>query len=140
MEAVDIRGLLAQLREEHCELNHGPGTRFEKRVAVDYIIQPLSYIPNDTEEIAVREMIVPVCTDCIETMQGNDWTLFYCTECCSSLWVHKKFAPHNSHHNILWMRGCAECSFEFGGLYSNEIMAIKGNPLFVSRMEVPAAA
>ena len=78
MDATEKLALLAQLETECCELNHGPDTHHEKRAAVDYIIQPFGYTVNDIEEVAVREMIVPVCAECAEALQGNDWTLFYC--------------------------------------------------------------
>lgn len=140
MNAVDILGLLAHLEEETCELNHGPETDNEKHPAVDYIIQPFGYTVNEIEEVGVREMIVPVCTDCSEALQGNDWTLFYCIECCSSQWVYRKFAKNRYRHKILWLRGCPECSREFGGLYFSDLRALIDNPVFVSRLETPKVA
>ena len=136
MDAINQLGLMAQLDNEFCELNHGPKTHQEKRPAVDYIIQPFGYNVNEIEEVAVREMIVPVCTDCAEALQGNEWTLFYCFECCSSQWVNRRYAKNRYRHNILWMRGCPECSEEFGGLYFSDIKAIAENVLFMSRLPV----
>jgi hypothetical protein len=140
MNAIEKLGLLAQLEEEFCELNHGPDTHHEKRPAVDYIIQPFGYNVNEIEEVCVREMIVPVCTDCSEALHGNDWILFYCFECCSSQWVNKKFAKNRYHHNILWLRGCPACSKEFGGLYFSDLKALVDNPLFLSPMVVSEVA
>lgn len=140
MNAIDKLGLLAQLEHEFCELNHGPDTYLEKRPAVDYIIQPFGYNVNEIEEASVREMIVPVCTDCSEALQGDDWTLFYCFECCSSQWVYKKFAKNRYRHNILWLRGCPACSEEFGGLYFSDLKALVDRPVFVSRMVVSEVA
>lgn len=140
MNAIDILGLLAQLVDETCELNHGPGTHDEKRPAVDYIIQPFGYTVNEIEEVSVREMIVPVCTDCSEALQGNDWTLFYCLECCSSQWVYKKFAKNRYRHKILWLRGCPACSSEFGGLYFSDLQALVDNPVFLSHLEASKVA
>lgn len=134
MDAINILGLLAQLEDEYCELNHGPDTDHEKRQAVDYIIQPFGYSVNEIEEVAVRELVVPVCGECSEALQNNDWTLFYCIECCSSQWVNRKLARNRYRHNILWLRGCPECSEEFGGLYFTDLKAIVDNPLFASRL------
>jgi hypothetical protein len=140
MDAVDKLGLLAHLEEEYCELNHGPDTEHEKRAAVDYLIQPFGYTVNDIEEIAVREMVVPVCPDCVDALQGNEWILLYCFECCGSQWVYKKFAKNRYRHNILWLRGCPECSMEFGGLYFTDLKAIADNPLFARWVSTSSAA
>ena len=140
MDAINTLGLLAQLEEEYCELNHGPGTHNERRPAVDYIIQPFGYNVNEIEEVAMREMIVPVCIECAKALQGNEWTLFYCFECCSSQWVYKKFTKNRYRHNILWLRGCPECSEEFGGLYFTEYKALKGNPMFMRQMPISDVA
>ncbi len=140
MDAVDKLGLLAHMAEEYCELNHGPDTGNEKRAAVDYIIQPFGYTVNDIEEVAVREMVVPVCEDCIEALQGDEWTLLYCFECCSSQWVCRKFAKNRYRHHILWLRGCPECSMEFGGLYFTDLKAIADNPLFLRWVSTSSAA
>ena len=131
MNAIDILALLAQLEEEHCELNHGPDTDRKMFPAADYIVQPFGYSVTELEEVAVREMVVAVCTECAETLQGNDWTLLYCFECCSRQWVHRKLSQNRYRHNILWLRGCPECSEEFGGLYFTEYKALKGNPMFM---------
>lgn len=140
MDAVDIVELMAQLEEEHCELNHGPDSQDEKRTAVDYIVQPFGYTVNEIEDVVVREMIIPVCAECAEAVQGNEWVLFYCFECCSSHWVYKQFSKLIYRHNILWLRGCPECSETLDGLYFTDIQAITGNPTFVSRMSIPEAA
>ena len=121
MDAIDKLGLLAQLDKECCELNHGPDTDHDKRAAVDYIIQPFGYTKNEVEEVAVREMTIPICAECAEALQGDDWTLFYCFECSSSQWVYREFTKNRYRHNILWLRGCPECSENLGGLYFTEI-------------------
>jgi len=40
MHEVERLALLAQLGEEFCELNHGPGTRREDFPASDYLVMP----------------------------------------------------------------------------------------------------
>ncbi len=140
MDATEKLALLAQLETECCELNHGPDTHHEKRAAVDYIIQPFGYTVNDIEEVAVREMIVPVCAECAEALQGNDWTLFYCFDCCGSQWLYRKFAKNQYRHNILWLRGCPECQEDFGGLYFTDLKALMDNPVFVSQVSIPNVA
>lgn len=133
MDAINHVGLMAQLGNEHCELNHGPETHSEKHPAVDYIIQPFGYNVNEIEEVSVRDMIVPVCAECAESLQGNDWTLLYCFECCSSQWINRSISKNRYRHSILWLHGCPKCSNEFGGLYFSDIKAIFENPVFVGQ-------
>lgn len=126
MNAIDRLQLLAELSEEFCELNHGPDTRRENFPASDYIVMPFGYSEDDRQEIAVRELVVPVCHDCARALIGNDWTLLYCFECANSRWVYRELAKNRYRHHILWLRGCPDCSNEFGGLYFNDISAVVG--------------
>ena len=140
MNAVDRLALLANLEEECCELNHGPDTGHLKIPAVDYIIQPFGYSASEIEEVAVRELVVPVCSDCASALQGNEWTLVYCFECCSSQWIYRRYAKNQYRHHILWLRGCPKCTYEFGGLYFSDLKALVDYPLFLSRIGDIAAA
>jgi len=121
MNAIERLQLLAELDGEHCELNHGPDTRGEDFPAVDYIVIPFGYKIDEAQEVAAREMVIPVCAECAEALTGEEWTLLYCFECNSSQWVSRKLAKNRYRHHILWLRGCPDCSYEFGGLYFNEI-------------------
>jgi len=140
MDTIDTAWLLAHLKEDYCELNHGPGTLHDRRSAVDYIIQPFVYTQNNINDIAVREMIVPVCADCLEDMQGSDWALTYCIECCSSQWVYKKFVQNQYRNNILWLRGCTECGETADSMHAADIKGITGNPLLMSKLSQANAA
>ena len=140
MDAIDKLGLLANLQGESCELNHGPNTRREKHPAVDYIIQPFGYNVNEIEEVSVREMLVPVCAECAEALRGNEWTLFYCFECCSSHWVYRAFARNRYRHHILWLKGCPECASEFAGLYFSDLESIVEVPHFLTRLTIAEVA
>ena len=140
MDAIDTLGLLAQLEEEFCELNHGPDTSHEKHPAVDYIIQPFGYSVNEVEDFTTREMVVPVCGTCAEALHGNEWTLLYCFECNSSQWVSRSLAINRYRHNVLWLRGCPHCSEEFGGIYFTDFKAVVENSLFSSMLSIPKIA
>ena len=132
MDEIDRLQLLAQLIEEHCELNHGPGTRPEDYPASDYIIVPVGYAKNNVEEVAVRELVVPVCLECAQALLEDEWTLLYCFDCGASRWVCRKFARNAYRHHILWLKGCPDCTYEFGGLYFSEIPKIAGHPEFMA--------
>jgi hypothetical protein len=120
MNAIDRLQLLAELENGFCELNHGPGTDSRDYPASDYLVMPMGYQENPHVEVAAREMVIPVCAGCIDALLGDEWTLFYCFDCCSSQWVHRQLARFNYRHHLLWLRGCPECTTEFGGLYFND--------------------
>jgi hypothetical protein len=120
MNAIDRLELLANLKNEHCELNHGPNTDHEKRPAIDYIVQLIGHDAGGGIEVASREMVIPICADCSEALQGNEWTLLYCLECCGNQWVNREYAKNRYRHSILWLRGCPKCTGKFGGLYFTE--------------------
>lgn len=132
MHETDRLRLLAELTTECCELNHGPGTRRADFPASDYLVLPFGYHESETSEVAVREMVVPVCHECATALLGEEWTLLYCFECCSSQWIHRGLARNRYRHHILWLRGCPHCTNEFGGLYFNDFKALTDVPLFLS--------
>lgn len=120
MDEIDELHLIADLSESFCELNHGPQTIKEDFPASDYIIVPFGYKKDEVIDVAAREMVIPICSECAMALLGNDWTLIYCFECNSSQWVYRKMAKNKYRHNILWLRGCIKCNNEFGGLYFND--------------------
>ena len=132
MNEIDQIRLLADLEEEHCELNHGPNTKPEDNPATDYIIIPIGYQENSIESVTVRELVIPVCFDCAQALLHDEWTLLYCFECSQSRWIYRPLARNSYRHHILWLRGCPDCTNEFGGLYFNDLQQITGTVEFVS--------
>ncbi len=133
MNEIDRLQLLSELSHDFCELNHGPDSRKEDHPASDYIVMPFGYAENEITDVAAREMVVPVCLECAEALLGEEWTLLYCFECCSSQWVNRKLAKNRYRHHILWLRGCPHCACEFGGLYFNDLTAITDNANLLAR-------
>jgi hypothetical protein len=123
MDAIDKVILMAELSNEHCSLNHGPGTGSDKISAADYVVMPIGYAENDVQDVAVRQLVIPVCFDCALALKGDEWTLLYCFECANSRWICRKLAKNNFRHHILWLRGCPDCTNEFGGLYFTDVSA-----------------
>jgi hypothetical protein len=124
MHETDRLRLLAELDTDFCELNHGPDTSQENFPASDYIVTPFGYSENEIEEVAARELVVPVCHECTQALLGDEWTLLYCFECCSNQWIYRNFAQNKYRHHILWLKGCPHCAKEFGGLYFNDLEAV----------------
>ncbi len=121
MDAIDKVTMMAELSHDHCSLNHGPGISNEHIPAADYIVMPMGYAEAAGKDIAVRELVIPVCFDCALALKGNEWTLLYCFECAESRWVYRKLAKNRYRHHILWLRGCPDCTNKFGGLYFTDI-------------------
>lgn len=133
MNEIDKLRLMVELTNEYCELNHGPDTRREDFPASDYIVMPFGYEENEVTDIAIRELVVPVCYGCATALLGNEWTLIYCFECCCSQWVNRKLAKNNYRDHLLWLRGCPQCTNEFGGLYFNDFKAVADSAMFLTR-------
>lgn len=140
MNPIDKLHLLAELPGEFCELNHGPDTRREDFPAVDYLVMPFGYTESEAEEVSVRDLVVPVCRECAEALLGEEWTLAYCFECCSSHWISRRHARLQYRHHVLWLRGCPHCTNKFGGLYFNDFKALTEAPMFLGRQEEVVAA
>lgn len=132
MDAIDKLHLLADLGESHCELNHGPGADNNEWPAVDYIVLPLGYQDSELIEVAARELVIPICAECAGALMAEEWTLLYCFECNSSHWVHRQHAKNDYRHHLLWLRGCPDCTNEFGGLYFNDYKGVATEAQFLS--------
>ncbi len=133
MYETDRLRLLAELTHEFCELNHGPDTHREDYPAIDYLVMPFGYAEDEVVEVAAREIVIPVCGECIEALTGEEWTLLYCFDCCSSQWVYREFAKNNYRHHVLWLRGCPSCTSEFGGLYFNDYRAVTDEAMLLAQ-------
>lgn len=121
--------LLAELETAHCALNHGKETKAEDYKAVDYIITSIGTRTEDHQEKSVRELVIPICRECAEALQGEEWTLLYCFECAASRWVFRALAKNRYRHHVLWLKGCPDCTKKFGGLYFNDFPQEGGHHL-----------
>ncbi len=81
MDEIDKVRMMAELVHDHCDLNHGPGINNKSIAAADYIVMPFGYKEAEDREVAVRELIIPVCYECVLALKGDEWTLLYCFEC-----------------------------------------------------------
>ena len=131
MDAIDKVKMMAELPFDHCSLNHGPGMNNNNIPAADYVVMPFGYKERQDTEVVVRELVIPVCCECVQALKGNEWTLLYCFECAESRWVCRKLAKNCYRHHILWLRGCPDCSNTFGGLYFTD-MPCYGNPVYLA--------
>ena len=123
MIETDEVHMLAGLAGTYCQLKHAPGSKEEDYPAVDYIVAPVGNIATEEEETKIS---IPVCQECAEALQGDEWTLVYCVDCLSSHWVLRAVARLNYRHHILWLKGCPDCGGKFGGLYFTDSIEGKG--------------
>lgn len=132
MNEIEKIRLLADLEEEHCELNHGPNTNPGDYPAADYVSIPFGYKENSIKAVTVRELVIPVCYECAQALLHDEWTLLYCFDCSHSRWINRELAKNSYRHHILWLRGCPDCSNKFGGLYFTDLQESIGTVEFVA--------
>ena len=78
--------------------------------------------PFGRDGIREAELLISVCDECYEALQGDEWILHYCFVCDSSRWSSRKHSrlKYPEGKSILWYRGCHGCS-GFNGLYFQEL-------------------
>jgi hypothetical protein len=114
MNAIEKLRLLAELVDAHCELNHGPDTHNEDFPAVDYITIPLG-----KDDTIGNNLVVPVCIDCLDGLQSDEWTLLYCMRCGENHWIFQPLAKLHymnmntmKHYHAIGLDGCPHCTKE----------------------------
>lgn len=119
MDSIDKLTLLADLAETHCVLNHGPDTDNTNYPAVDYVTIPLGKDGEVTDQL-----VVPVCSDCLDGLQSDEWTLLYCLECGASQWVFQPLAKLSylkiatlSRYHLIGIVGCPKCTNKLEQIY-----------------------
>ena len=109
MIEADKAGLFIELQsgETKCHLNKCDNT------ADNYIVQKIGDKDNS------YEIVVPICTECAQSIQSGEWVLLYCIRCNESQWVNKelsnrdydkKSSPWMTNDGIVWMNECPKCS------------------------------
>lgn len=97
----------ANLDGQTCALKHSKEDPSEKHIAVNYLVQNIGNQFNTITDT----LSIPICQDCVEALQGNNWVLLYCVNCNRSQWVYKRFAKRyykNSEH-VLFLTACPHC-------------------------------
>jgi len=107
IDAIDKLGLLANLSESYCELSHGIDT--EKKKAVDYLVVPMGYKESNGIETVTDFLTIPICQECKEAIESNEWILLYCLNCNESQWIIKELARHQYSNNVNFMKYCPKC-------------------------------
>ena len=74
--------------------------------AVDYLTQYFGYKLNEVEYQSTHTLQIPICQECIDTISGGKWTLFYCTGCCKSGWRNREDGKYKG---VVLVKYCFEC-------------------------------
>ncbi len=119
IDDIDKLGLQAELVHTVCQLNHGSYDK-ENHQAVDYLVIPMGEDQGNDTTHSDAEMVIPICHECAEALQGDEWTLIYCLDCGKSHWVLRALSRLNYRHHIIWIKGCPECGSEFRGVYFSD--------------------
>ena len=110
----------AGVGESYCELNHGPDTIGSDYTAANMLIIPIGRRISESELEEVRKLFIPVCHECAEGLNSDEWTLVYCLECASNHWIYRPLARLQYRHHVLWLKGCPDCTGKFGGIYFSD--------------------
>lgn len=106
------------LENETCGLKHSKEDPAENHKAVNYLVQNIGN--PQTGEI-FYQLRIPVCEECFNALDDNDWILMYCVNCNKSQWVYKPYAKYQypSENKIYWLDVCPFCA-EIANEYKEE--------------------
>jgi len=111
MDSLEKAALMAELPYTECCINHG-GYLPESLQAVDYVVIPIGCDENNVSSVITRELVIPICGECSETLHSNDpnWVLFICINCSSSQWKLRRLLRTEYSDDIMqFMKYCPHC-------------------------------
>jgi hypothetical protein len=103
-ELTDMMSKL-ELSLLHCGLKHSEYDPSENHQAVAYLSQ---WIKN----ICDYQVRVPVCQECSEALEDENWILCYCIVCHASQWIFRPWAKRKypAGNLVYWMDQCPKCT------------------------------
>lgn len=113
MNPWDFLASVAELSQDYCALNHGDdGTTLEDRKAIECIVVPIGYHKSEIEAVAVRELQIPICQDCYDSILDDVWGLRYCLRCNENAWYIKELSRNSTKEKIVFSKYCGSCMTE----------------------------
>jgi hypothetical protein len=125
MNKIEQVGMLAELHNEVCGLNHGV---VERPPAIDWLVLPMGFCETENVHEQVHELTIPVCNECLDEFLKNEseWVLLYCLKCNESQWILRALSrlswvnkTTKRLHRVVWLSGCPKCG-TFDGIYFND--------------------
>lgn len=109
MDELDKAGLIAELVNQQCSLQHKDQG---DHPAVEYIVCPMGMKQSDIVSEVQAYHTIPICKECAESLQNDEWVLIYCYKCNESQWVYKPLSRirYKVDQHIIWIEGCPKCS------------------------------
>lgn len=113
MDEIERLATLSDLYGETCHIPHGMW-ECEDPTAIDVLVIPIGYEESPGIEVQKRELTIPICKDCRDTLYGNDpeWLLFVCTECGNAQWKLRVLLNNNYPSGVLQTMKCCPWCWE----------------------------
>ncbi len=105
---ADVVASIFSLQDEKCQLSHSGG---KAEPAVDYLCQTMGRLSSENSVKIEHELRIPICSDCVDALESDEWVLFYCINCCSSSWHLKAISKHSfpQGEKLRWFDRCPNC-------------------------------
>lgn len=105
-----IRNTL-ELINETCHLKHSRMDPAENHPAVEFLCQHIGHLESEDSSVIDYTIQIPICEECAEALQGDEWVLLFCLNCSKSQWVLRALAKkvyHKDQH-VVFMEECPCC-------------------------------
>ena len=98
-----------ELFDETCGLKHSIEDPAENHKAVNYLCQRLGNSKINSQDQEIR---IPICEECVDALNDENWILVYCVYCFKSQWVCRRLAKktYPKGNLIYWLDVCPFCS------------------------------
>jgi hypothetical protein len=108
LNALDKFELLCNLIESGCSLSH---SKFDKEQpeAVDYLVIPMGYTKSKQIQEITDYLTIPICQECLDAINSDEWILLYCLNCNESQWIIKELAKRQYESNVNLLKSCPKC-------------------------------
>jgi len=108
-EQLNMMLARADLEGDTCGLKHSKEDPSENHPATNFLCQKLG---NNKTNVAQQELRIPICSECSEALNSEDWILIFCVYCHKSQWISRKYAKktYPPGNLIYWIDVCPFCS------------------------------
>lgn len=111
MDTTEYIHNVLELQDEICHLKHSVMDPAENHPAVDYLCQHIGHAESEDSSVVDYTLQIPICQECAEALQGDEWVLLFCLNCCKSQWVLRVLAKimYPKEQHVVFMEDCPCC-------------------------------